>query len=159
MFNKNIKLFLVGFICLALSGCLGFGSLNYKQVKMLKQQSFILTEEGWSLGLPERLLFEFDQSEISNQNLVELNHLAAQLHKYKLNKVRIVGHTDNTGNPNYNLALSEKRAQSVAQVFMNNQFTTQNIQVIGRGSSQPLNTTDSHEARAENRRVAVIITP
>lgn len=159
MFNNKIKLFWTGFICLVLSGCLGFGSLNYKQVQMLKQQGFVLTEEGWSLGLPERLLFEFDQAEISNQNLAKLNRLASQLHQYKLNKVRIVGHTDNIGNPNYNLALSEKRAQSVAQVFMDNQFSTQNIQVIGRGSSQPLTTIDSDEARAENRRVAVIITP
>lgn len=159
MLNNKIKFFLLVFICLALSGCLGFGSLNYKQVKMLKQQGFVLTEEGWSLGLPERLLFEFDQSEISNQNLVQLNRLATQLHKYKLNKVHIVGHTDNIGHPNYNLALSEKRAHSVAQVFMNNQFAAQNIQVIGRGSSQPLNILDSDEARAENRRVAVIITP
>ncbi len=70
-----------------------------------------------------------------------------------------MGHTDNIGDPNYNLTLSEKRAQSVAQVFMSNQFTAPNIQVIGRGSSQPLNTQDSDEARAENRRVAIIISP
>ena len=159
MLNNKIKLLWVGLICLALSGCLSFGSLNYKQVKMLKQQGFVLTEEGWSLGLPERLLFEFDQAEISSQNLVQLNHLAAQLHKYKLNKVRIVGHTDNIGHPDYNLALSKKRAESVAQVFMQNHFSAENMQVIGRGSSQPLNTVDSDEARAENRRVTVIITP
>lgn len=159
MFNNKIRLLWVGVICLALSGCLSFGSLNYKQVKMLKQQGFVLTEEGWSLGLPERLLFEFDQAEISNQNLVQLNHLAAQLHEYKLNKVRIVGHTDNIGKPDYNLALSKKRAESVAHVFMKNQFSAENMQVIGRGSSQPLNTIDSDEARAENRRVTVIITP
>lgn len=159
MIKNKIKLLIVGLICFTLSGCLSFGSLNYKQVRMLKKQGFVLTEEGWSLGLPERLLFEFDQSEISKNNLSELNRLATQLHKYNLTKVRIVGHTDNVGNPNYNLALSEKRANSVAKVFMNNQFTAKNIQVIGRGSSQPLNTIDSDEARAENRRVAVIITP
>lgn len=159
MFNNKIKFLFVGFICLTLSGCLGFGSLNYKQVKMLKQQGFVLTEEGWSLGLPERLLFEFDQSEISSQNLTQLTRLATQLHKYKLNKVRIVGHADHMGNPNYNLILSEKRAKNVAQVFIINQFSPQNVQVIGRGSSQPLNTNNSNEARAENRRVSVIITP
>lgn len=159
MLNNSIKLILLGLICFALSGCLSLGSLNYKQVKMLKKQGFVLTEEGWSLGLPEQLLFEFDQAEISTQNEVHLNKLAIQLKKYNLNKLRIVGHTDNIGNPQYNLVLSQKRAQVVAQAFIKNQFPLENIQVIGRGSNQPLNTNDSDSARSENRRVTVIIIP
>lgn len=159
MFNSKIKLLLLGLACLALSGCLSFGSLNYKQVKMLKKQGFVLTEEGWSLGLPEQLLFEFDEAEISSKNEVLLSKLAIQLRKYNLNKLSIIGHTDNVGNQTYNLKLSQKRAQSVAQIFLNNHFLTHNIVVVGRGSSQPLNTNDSDTGRAENRRVTVIITP
>ena len=159
MFNQKIKLILVGVFCLALSGCLSFGSLNYKQVKMLKKQGFVLTDEGWSLGLPERLLFEFNASEISANNQQELTLLANQLHTYKLNKVKIVGHTDSIGNPEYNLKLSEKRAESVGQIFINNKFNPQNVQIIGKGATQPINTNKSEEAQAENRRVAVIIIP
>lgn len=159
MIYKKITLILVGLMCLTLAGCLSFGSLNHKQVKMLKQQGFVLTEEGWSLGLPERLLFEFDQAEISNKNKIELNTLAKQLKNYKLNKLRIIGHTDSIGNPKYNLALSEKRAQSVADVFIENAFSPQNLQVVGRGSSQPINNENNEAGRAENRRVTIIIAP
>lgn len=159
MLNQKLKFVILGVILITLSGCLSFGSLNYKQVKMLKQQGFVLTEEGWSLGLPERLLFDFNASDISTQNQTELTRLATQLHKFKLNKVKIVGHTDNVGNPEYNQKLSEKRADSVAQVFLANQFQAQNIQIIGKGSAQPINTSDTEEAHAENRRVAVIIVP
>lgn len=159
MIYKKITLILVGLMCLTLAGCLSFGSLNHKQVKMLKQQGFVLTEEGWSLGLPERLLFEFDQAEISNKNKIELNTLAKQLKNYKLNKLRIIGHTDSIGNPKYNLALSEKRAQSVADVFIENAFSPQNLQVVGRGSSQPINNESNEAGRAENRRVTIIIAP
>lgn len=159
MIYKKITLILVGLMCLTLAGCLSFGSLNHKQVKMLKQQGFVLTEEGWSLGLPERLLFEFDQAEISNKNKIELNTLATQLKNYKLNKLRIIGHTDSIGNPKYNLALSEKRAQSVADVFIENAFSPQNLQVVGRGSSQPINNENNEAGRAENRRVTIIIAP
>lgn len=159
MLNNKIKLILLGLICFTLSGCLSLGSLNYKQVKMLKKEGFVLTEEGWSLGLPEQLLFEFDQAEISATNEVHLNKLAIQLKKYDLNKLRIIGHTDNVGNAQYNLLLSQKRAQVVAQAFIKNQFLSENIKVIGRGSSQPLNTNDTDSARSENRRVTIIITP
>ena len=88
---------------------------------MLKQQGFVLTDEGWSLGLSERLLFDFNATEISTQKQTEITRLATQLHKFKLNKVKVVGHSDNVGNPEYNLKLSEKRAESVAQIFLANQ--------------------------------------
>lgn len=118
-----------------------------------------MTEEGWSLGLPERLLFDFNAPEVSTENKLSLTRLATQLHKFNLNKVKIVGHTDNVGPAEYNLTLSEKRARSVAQVFLANNFKAENIQVIGKGASQPISTAKTAAARAENRRVAVIIIP
>lgn len=159
MMSRSTKMGLIVMLSLVLSACLGFGSLNHKQVKMLKQQGFVLTDEGWSLGLPERLLFSFNEAEISSQNQNELNKLAQQLQKYKLNKLKIVGHTDNIGNNDYNLKLSKLRAQSVADVFIHNQFQQKNLSIIGRGSDQPINSEDSDAARAENRRVSIIVTP
>ena len=159
MFLKHFKIVFMGLCCVALTGCLGMGGLSHKQVKMLKKQGFVQTDEGWSLGLPERLLFDFNEADISNQNQTQLTKLAEQLQKYKLNKVRIVGHTDNIGNPEYNQKLSEKRAQSVAHVFESNHFQQNNIQIVGKGAAQPVNQANTEEARAENRRVAVIIVP
>ena len=159
MFNQKLKFIFLGILLVTLSGCLSFGSLNHKQVKMLKQQGFVLTDEGWSLGLSERLLFDFNATEISTQKQTEITRLATQLHKFKLNKVKVVGHSDNVGNPEYNLKLSEKRAESVAQIFLANQFQAQNIQTIGKGSTQPIDQANTEEARAANRRVAIIIIP
>ena len=159
MLNRSFKLFIMSILCIGLSACLGMGSLSYKQVKMLKQQGFVLTEEGWSLGLPERLLFDFDQAEISQKNREQIQHLAALLQKYNLKKVRIVGHTDLIGNPDYNFKLSESRARSVSTIFIEEGFNPAHIQTIGRGSTQPINTANTDAAHAENRRVAVIIVP
>ena len=159
MIGKQFQIALIGLFCFVLTGCLNFGGLSHKQVRMLKKQGFVQTDEGWSLGLPERLLFDFNEADISNQNQTQLTQLAEQLQKYKLNKVRIVGHTDNIGNSEYNLKLSEKRAQSVAHVFESNHFQQNNIQIVGKGSAQPVNQDNTEEARAENRRVAVIIIP
>lgn len=146
-------------LCLTLAGCLSFGPLKYRQVKMLKKEGFVLTEEGWSLGLPERLLFDFNKSDIKPENGKEIVRLAKQLNKYDLQKLKIVGHTDDIGNPEYNQKLSEERAQSVAGIFLNEGFKQTNLNVIGRGSNQPFVPNTSDENRASNRRVAIIIIP
>ncbi len=146
-------------LCLTLAGCLSFGPLKYRQVKMLKKEGFVLTKEGWSLGLPERLLFDFNKSDIKPENGKEIVRLAKQLNKYDLQKLKIVGHTDDIGNPEYNQKLSEERAQSVAGIFLNEGFKQTNLNVIGRGSNQPFVPNTSDENRASNRRVAIIIIP
>ncbi|MGL5144660.1 MAG: OmpA family protein, partial [Acinetobacter junii] len=122
-------------------------------------EGFVLTEEGWSLGLPERLLFDFNKSDIKPENGKEIIRLAKQLNKYDLQKLKIVGHTDDIGNPEYNQKLSEERAQSVAGIFLNEGFKQTNLNVIGRGSNQPFVPNTSDENRASNRRVAIIIIP
>ncbi len=85
--------------------------------------------------------------------------MAKQLNKYDLQKLKIVGHTDDIGNPEYNQKLSEERAQSVAGIFLKEGFKQTNLNVIGRGSNQPFVPNTSDENRASNRRVAIIIIP
>nr|ESK36540.1 hypothetical protein F987_03819 [Acinetobacter gyllenbergii NIPH 230] len=111
------------------------------------------------MGLPERLLFDFNKAEIKPEHQQEIIRLATQLNKYDLQKLKIVGHTDDIGNPEYNQKLSEERAQSVSSIFVAQGFKQNNLTVVGRGSHQPFvpNTTD--ENRASNRRVNVIIIP
>ncbi|MEG2637793.1 MAG: OmpA family protein, partial [Acinetobacter sp.] len=96
---------------------------------------------------------------IKPENQTDIARLATQLNKYSLDKLRIVGHTDNVGNPDYNLKLSEERAQSVANVFITQKFDPQNLKVVGKGSTQPIHDNETEEHRAENRRVTVIIIP
>ncbi|MEN8424967.1 OmpA family protein [Acinetobacter junii] len=156
---QTIKISFIALLCLTLAGCLSFGPLKYRQVKMLKKEGFVLTEEGWSLGLPERLLFDFNESDIKPENGKEIVRLAKQLNKYDLQKLKIVGHTDDIGNPEYNQKLSEERAQSVAGIFLKEGFKQTNLNVIGRGSNQPFVPNTSDENRASNRRVAIIIIP
>ncbi|MDM1329380.1 OmpA family protein [Acinetobacter indicus] len=142
-----------------LSACMSLGQLNYKQARMLKQEGFSLTSEGWSLSLPEKLLFGFDQAEIQAHNQQALQQLSSKLLKYKLDKVKIIGHSDNVGDLTYNLKLSGERAENVAQIFMQQGFRPVNLQVIPRGAEQPLVPNTSPENRAMNRRVNVVIVP
>ena len=159
MYTRTIRISFIALLCLTLAGCLSFGPLKYRQVKMLKKEGFILTDEGWSLGLPERLLFDFNKADIKPEHGQKINRLAKQLNKYDLHKLKIVGHTDDIGHPEYNQKLSEERAKSVASIFVQQGFKQNDLTVLGRGSSQPFVPNTSDENRANNRRVAVIIIP
>ena len=114
----------------------------------------ILSYSKWS-----NLLFDFNKANIKPEHVQEINRLAKQLNKYDLHKLKIVGHTDDIGHPEYNQKLSEDRAQSVASIFVQQGFKPNDLTVIGRGSSQPFAPNTSDENRANNRRVAVIIIP
>lgn len=158
MNTRSLKLSFIALLCIALAGCLSFGPLKYRH-KNAKKEGFVLTNEGWTLGLPERLLFDFNDATLKQSHEAELTRLANQLNKYDLNKLKIVGHTDDVGNPEYNQKLSEERAQSVANLFLTHGFKKENIYVIGRGSTQPYVPNTTNENRAINRRVAIVIIP
>lgn len=159
MLPSWIKLISVVLCSVLLTACLSLNGLSRKQVKFLQKEGFVLTNEGWSLGLPENLLFEFNESELNSKYQDEIIRLARQLTHYKLSKLKVVGHTDDVGKTEYNLQLSEQRAQSVSNLFYQHGFSPNHVQVIGRGSEQPLVANDSDEHRSLNRRVAVIIIP
>lgn len=159
MNTRSLKLSFIALLCITLAGCLSFGPLKYRQVKLLKKEGFVLTNEGWTLGLPERLLFDFNNAELKQSHEAELVRLASQLNKYDLNKLKIVGHTDDVGDTAYNQKLSEERAQSVANLFLARGFKQENIYVIGRGSTQPYVPNTTNENRAINRRVAIVVIP
>ncbi|MDA3450681.1 MULTISPECIES: OmpA family protein [Acinetobacter] len=159
MNTRSLKLSFIALLCFTLAGCLSFGPLKYRQVKLLKKEGFVLTDEGWTLGLPERLLFDFNNAQLKQSHEAELVRLANQLNKYDLNKLKIVGHTDDVGDATYNQKLSEERAQSVANLFLTRGFKKENIYVIGRGSTQPYVPNTTNENRAINRRVAIVVIP
>jgi outer membrane protein OmpA-like peptidoglycan-associated protein len=71
-------------------------------------------------------------------------------------KLTIIGHTDNVGTEEYNLALSNRRAERVKHYLVNKfNFDSQRLLVQGAGSSQPIADNDTLEGRQQNRRVSI----
>ncbi|MBT8072380.1 MAG: OmpA family protein, partial [Xanthomonadales bacterium] len=68
-------------------------------------------------------------------------------------KVEVAGHTDSQGSAEYNLGLSERRAQAVADYLIANGANAGNITVKGYGESNPVADNGTKEGRAANRRV------
>ena len=72
--------------------------------------------------------------------------------------IEVQGHTDNVGNYDYNVQLSESRAQAVRSYIVEKGVEPERITAHGYGPDRPITTNDTKEGRALNRRVAFNIT-
>jgi outer membrane protein OmpA-like peptidoglycan-associated protein len=105
-----------------------------------------------------RTHFAFDSAVLTAEDKTALDQLATVLNNPKLNFVtgEIDGYTDNVGKPEYNLALSKKRADTVAEylkskgVKFGDRFSTQ-----GFGETKPIADNKTEEGRAQNRRASI----
>ncbi|MFV0491790.1 MAG: OmpA family protein [Pseudorhodobacter sp.] len=111
------------------------------------------------VNMPQDILFATDSAALRSDLTAELSAVARSLLNYPNTTVQVVGHTDNTGSASYNRDLSQRRANSVASVLMNNGVPGGRIQAYGRGEDQPIASNLSDAGRAQNRRVEIIIQP
>lgn len=134
-------------------------TLNPCQVKFIKRQERIAQKMGYRVT--ERyalILFDFDQSEIKQQNQIIMNRIITRIKELSSSQVRIVGHTDIIGTEKYNLALSASRAKAAYDLIMAAGMpvgTTVNHQGIGLLDPPYDNTLP--EGRALNRTVVITI--
>ncbi len=80
------------------------------------------------------------------------------LRAYPKARVTIVGHTDNDGAPERNLALSRARAERMKQLLSQGGIAPRRITTIGRGLAEPIADNATPEGRARNRRIELIVT-
>lgn len=113
--------------------------------------------EGIVVTFDSGLLFAYDSDAISGDARTNLTNLAESLKKYDGTDVLIVGHTDATGSDSYNQGLSERRAASAARFITTQGVTNTRLRTAGRGELEPIESNDSAESRAQNRRVEIVI--
>lgn len=122
------------------------------------------TETRTIVDLPADTLFEFDRADLTPAATVNLAKVAELIRQAPTGAVEVVGHTDAKGDDAYNLILSERRAQAVAD-WMREQvgIRQRQFQATGKGEGEPAvaNQTadgkDDPAGRAKNRRVVVSI--
>lgn len=71
--------------------------------------------------------------------------------------IEVVGHTDDVGDDDYNMDLSEQRAAAVTQYLIDAGVDASKIVAMGAGESMPITTNTTNEGRAENRRVEIMV--
>ncbi|GHE33558.1 OmpA family protein [Sphingobacterium griseoflavum] len=115
------------------------------------------TEEGIKFTLSSDLLFPTNSSYLTEKAKIELSKLSKLLNEDRTKKIRVDGHTDSTGEANYNQWLSEKRAASVKKFLEDSGVSAARITTKGLGQTKPVSDNKTPEGRQKNRRVEVVI--
>ncbi len=127
-------------------------------------RSYAVDKDGCPIAIEEvarvELLvnFDFDRSEVKEQYLPEIERVARFMEQYPDRVVELEGHTDSRGTDAYNLGLSQRRAEAVmAELVGRFGISPSRVSAKGFGESQPIESNDSAQGRAENRRVITVV--
>ncbi len=111
------------------------------------------------LNMPGNITFETNSADLRPGFFGVLDSVALVAQKYDKTVVEVAGHTDSTGSAQYNQALSERRAATVATYIVNRGIDQQRLLAYGRGLTQPIADNSTLEGRALNRRVEIRLSP
>jgi len=104
--------------------------------------------------LAKRIIeFESGKATLTDSGKGILDEMAAAMRKVKGKKVEVIGHTDNVGLRDSNLALSHARAQAVRSYLADRGISQDMVMVSGQGPDRPVAENSSADGRARNRRI------
>jgi len=104
------------------------------------------------------ITFEFNSAELTDESKAALDGLATKVKGSKGYVLEIQGFTDKTGTQNYNLALSQRRSESVVRYLSTqHQIPLFRMFVLGLGASKEVQDNKTREGRAANRRVEITL--
>ena len=106
------------------------------------------------------LNFDVGKADIASKNFGLLAKVQNAIKVFPGSVIVVEGHTDSFGSDSSNLALSQKRAESVRQYMIANmQLTRDTVSAVGYGETRPVANNETPEGRAKNRRIDIVIRP
>lgn len=131
-----------------------------EQIAALQQQLKDLnakqTERGMVLTLGD-VLFDTGKATLKPGAQSTLERLAAFLNQSSDSSVIIEGHTDSMGSDDYNMELSQRRAEAVKAALVQRNIDPQRVVAVGKGEAAPVAGNESASGRQQNRRVELVI--
>ena len=109
--------------------------------------------------MPSNVTFDVDKADIKASFYPVLDSVALVLDEYDKTIIDVVGHTDSTGSHQYNQALSERRADSVAKYLISQKVDRVRIETFGMGETRPIADNSTAQGRQLNRRVELTLIP
>ena len=100
-------------------------------------------------------LYDFNKSDLKPEGKATLDKIAADLSKIKLEVIIAVGNTDSVGTDAYNMALGQRRAQSVKSYLTSKGVDGSRLYTESKGKSKPVASNATAEGRAKNRRTDI----
>jgi OmpA-OmpF porin, OOP family len=116
---------------------------------------FKVDSDGCPLKATLHLNFATDSNKVDAKGTSEVNDFASFLKESPAYKATIVGHTDSTGSTKHNQKLSEKRAEKVKSMLIEDGVEANRLSAMGEGETMPIASNKTKTGRAENRRIEV----
>jgi len=148
----------------ALSGAAVGGYMDHQAAKLREELAgtgVSVTKVGNNiiLNMPGNVTFATNQSDVQSSFYPVLNSVAKVLKEYEKTMVHVTGHTDSTGGYEYNMQLSQKRANSVSSYLAAQGVQSVRLQTQGLGPDRPIAGNETPDGRSQNRRVEITLEP
>ena len=108
---------------------------------------------------PAIVLFEFDSADLQADATAQLGEVVQTMKQQPTLAADVVGHTDSQGSEAYNLALSQRRAETVSDYLIASGVAASRVNTSWRGESEPAFPNTTSEFRELNRRVEIALRP
>jgi outer membrane protein OmpA-like peptidoglycan-associated protein len=131
------------------------GGFNYNLVGFLKNPADTAVPRTFVF---DDLNFQFATTNLTPESKKTVDDLVAILKAYPSAAVRLEGHTDNVGDAAANLKLSQDRASAVKNLLVSGGIDAARLSTDGFGQDRPIDTNDTDEGRAKNRRTELVVT-
>jgi outer membrane protein OmpA-like peptidoglycan-associated protein len=129
--------------------------------KQMEGTGVSVTRQGDNLilNMPSNITFKTGSADLNASFFKVLDGVALVLKRYDKSVIEVAGHTDNVGKTDYNQALSERRANAVAQYLISKGIKQERVIPVGGGENHPVASNDTEAGRAQNRRVELTLMP
>ena len=159
IFKNKINFFIVIFF---LSSCSSMNiteenvySDEVKTVKASSSMSENISLDSMAIFANATVYFEFDKSSLTSKSIQTLKSAVDALNENSTIEVTLSGHADERGTREYNLALGQRRAESVSDYLVLNGINKSRITVKSFGEEKPLAYGQDEASYAKNRRVEI----
>lgn len=174
MFIKLKKALLFVFVVCATSGLIGCASLGGSnppppppgkigQMEIFdinqasQQEIYTALQRDGSVAISGGILFAFDSAQINPEAETIVAKIAGMMQQHPTLELAVVGYTDNTGDFNYNLNLSKRRAEAIVNQLVKEGVSKDRLAGVGVGPLNPIASNSTEQGRAENRRVELVL--
>jgi len=162
--NMIVRWVLIGILSVGLASCAKKKTVPEETdiVDVTDVEENVVADEGASTGAQTSLdlvFFDFDRSSLKPDARATIKSNYATINTMANAKVLIEGYCDERGTVEYNLALGQRRADSVREYLISLGASSAQVSTISYGKANPLDPGHDEAAWAKNRRAATIVNP
>jgi peptidoglycan-associated lipoprotein len=150
---RGVKFAAVVMATLAIAGC----AKNADQNGAMAGAAAPGSQQDFVVNVGDRVFFETDSSELTDQSRATLDKQAQWLSNYNRYSFTVEGHADERGTREYNIALGARRAETVREYLISRGIPAQRMRTISYGKERPVALCNDISCWSQNRRAVTVL--